>query len=281
MTTVEPEPAEPTTDTDSTVRFGLPIIYKPGGNLRPIKDAAAARMAPPKASEGVAAAIVKDIVETPMRIGDRLPAETEMLEQYGVSRESLREGLRILEVQGLISIRRGPGGGPYVAPVNARYLARTASLYFKLSGATYQELFETWLDLEPMLAAKVARLPDRARKRAAFGPFLHEGSHDVARDKAAFEERNDFHSVVADLSGNRVATLITQTVTHIVVDHVVENVDPFDIPHLDQDHGLIAAALIEGRPRKAADLMCEHISGVVEYYREHLPDSLDEPIEWL
>lgn len=279
MTTAE---REPTTPPDGRApRFGLPIIYKPGGNLRPIKDAAAARVAAPKASETVAAAIIKDIVEAPMKIGDRLPAEPEMLEQYGVSRESLREGLRLLEVQGLISIRRGPGGGPYVAPVNARYLARTASLYFKMSGATYHELFETWLDLEPMLAAKVARIPDRARKRAAFGPFLHDDSHALAHDEAAFDELNDFHSVVAELSGNRVATLITQAVTHIVVDHVVENVDPFDIPHLDDDHGLIAVALIEGRPRKAFDLMAEHISGVVDYYRQHLPDSLGEPIEWL
>jgi GntR family transcriptional regulator, transcriptional repressor for pyruvate dehydrogenase complex len=280
MTTTESGPATKRLDA-TTARFGLPIIYKPGGNLRPIKDAAAAGAATPKASEIVAAAIIKDIVQTPMSIGDRLPSEPEMLEQYGVSRESLREGLRILEVQGLISIRRGPGGGPYVAPVNARYLARTASLYFKMSGATYHELFETWLDLEPMLAAKVARVPDRARKRAAFGPFLHDESYSLAHDDATFEELNDFHSVVAELSGNRVATLITQAVTHIVVDHVVENVDPFDIPHLDHDHGLIAVALIEGRPRKASNLMAEHISGVVEYYRKHLPHSLGEPIEWL
>ncbi len=261
-------------------RRGLPIIYKPGGNLRPIRDAeAAAVVAPPKASEVVAASIVRDIVVADMRVGDRLPAETDMLTQYGVSRESLREGLRILEVQGLISIRRGPGGGPYVAPVNASYLARTATMYFNLSGATYDEVFDTWLDFEPIIAAKVARLPDKRRKRAALSPFLDH--HVPASDQEHFEELNNFHSVLGSLAGNRVTTLLVQAVTHIVVDHVIEDVNPLEIPHLDDDHGAIADAIIEGRTRKARDLMHDHIAAVVDFYRTHAAEQMGRPIKWL
>ena len=65
-----------------------------------------------KTSEVVAFAVARDIVEHGLRSGDRLPLEAEMVEQYGVSRESLREALRLLEAQGIVSIRRGPGGGP-------------------------------------------------------------------------------------------------------------------------------------------------------------------------
>ena len=198
-------------------------------------------------------------------MGDRLPAESEMLTQYGVSRESLREGLRLLEVQGLISIRRGPGGGPYVAPVNASYLARTASMYYNLSGATYSEVFDTWLDLEPLIAAKVARIADRRRKTAALAPFLDD--HEPQDDQQHFEELNNFHSVLASLAGNRVTTLLVQSVTHIVVDHVVEDMNPLEIPHLDGDHHDIAVAVIDGRTRKARDLMHDHIAAVVDHYR--------------
>ena len=62
-----------------------------------------------------------------------------MVEQYGVSRASLREALRLLEVQGLISLKPGPGGGRWSARSSRRNLARTAALYFHLGGATYAD----------------------------------------------------------------------------------------------------------------------------------------------
>ena len=65
-----------------------------------------------KASERVAQEIVRDIVRRGLETGDRLPLEAAMVEEYGVSRTSLREALRLLEVQGLISLKPGPGGGP-------------------------------------------------------------------------------------------------------------------------------------------------------------------------
>lgn len=272
-----------TTTTDKAdppgPRRGLPIIYKPGGNLRPVRDAeAAASIAPPKASELVAASVVRDIISADLKVGDRLPAESEMLTQYSVSRESLREGLRLLEVQGLISIRRGPGGGPYVAPVNASYLARTASMYYNLSGATYSEVFDTWLDLEPLIAAKVARIPDRRRKAAALAPFLED--HEPLDEQEHFEELNSFHSVLGSLAGNRVTTLLVQSVTHIVVDHVIEDMDPLEIPHLDSEHHAVAVAVIDGRARKARDLMHDHIASVVDFYSTQHPDHMETPIAW-
>ena len=86
-----------------------------------------------KASERVAQDIVRDIVRRGLQTGDRLPLEAAMVEEYGVSRTSLREALRILEVQGLISLKPGPGGGPVVGTVEPSHLARTAALYFHLS----------------------------------------------------------------------------------------------------------------------------------------------------
>src|ERR1700674_1494569 len=90
-----------------------------------------------KTSETVAIDLVHDIVVRRLKAGDKLPLEVAMLQEYRVSRASLREALRLLEVQGLISIRPGPGGGPVVGSVDARHLARTASLYFHLGGMKY------------------------------------------------------------------------------------------------------------------------------------------------
>ena len=116
---------------------------------------------PLKTAEGFARDLVRDIVNRGLQTGDKLPSEAVMLEDYGLSRESLREGLRLLEVQGLITIRRGPGGGPIVGHLDPASLGRTSTLYFHLAGATYRELLEAWLVLEPILAERAARNPDR------------------------------------------------------------------------------------------------------------------------
>ena len=93
---------------------------------------------PLKTSETVARDIVHYVVAGGLGNGDSLPSEARMLEQYGVSRESLREGLRLLEAQGLITIRRGPGGGPVVGTVDPANLGRVSTLYYHLVGATYR-----------------------------------------------------------------------------------------------------------------------------------------------
>ena len=126
---------------------------------------------PLKTAEGFARDLVRDIVSRGLQAGDKLPSEAVMLEDYGLSRESLREGLRLLEVQGLITIRRGPGGGPIVGHLDPASLGRTSTLYFHLAGATYRELLEAWIVLEPILAGRAARNPDRALVRATMEPY--------------------------------------------------------------------------------------------------------------
>src|SRR5439155_15826548 len=114
-----------------------------------------------KTSERIALEIVHDIVAQGLQAGDHLPLEAAMVEHYGVSRASLREALRLLEVQGLIALKPGPGGGPVVGSVDAPSLARTTTLYFHLGGMTYGELYQTQEMLEPLCAELAARHPDR------------------------------------------------------------------------------------------------------------------------
>src|SRR4051794_39628144 len=73
--------------------------------------------------------IVRDIATRQLPPGSSLEPEGIMLERYGVSRASLREALRILETQGLITIKPGPGGGPIVSAVDAAEFGRMSTLY--------------------------------------------------------------------------------------------------------------------------------------------------------
>lgn len=260
-------------------RTGLPIVYRPGDPLAADQDGTGGGRAP-KASEATAERIVQGIVRNGYQVGDRMPAESEMLERIGVSRETLREALRILEAQGVLTIRRGPGGGPFINALNASYLSRTAALYFHLAGATYEELFESWAFVEPLMSAKVASLPDRRWKLDRLTPFLEYDPHEHSRGQI-ISDLNDFHGVIAAMSGNRVLTLLTQAIDHMVVHQVLQRVDPKEKGStMAHSHHDIARAIVDGYATKARRLMEEHIREVIAWARDRQPEMMGDLIEW-
>lgn len=236
-----------------------------------------------KTSETVARDVVHSIIDQGLKPGDGLPPEAAMLEQYGVSRESLREGLRLLEVQGLISIRRGPGGGPVVGTVDPANLGRISTLYFHMAGATYNELFEAWVLAECILAERAARNPDRNARVAAMAPYLDEsGPHVPPEELAKFvQEHAGFHSAVGSLVGNRVLELTLQTMGLIVSHHVAVEDDPRVMHDLiADDHLRLARAIAAGHSNQAQTLMGDHIRGVARYNRDRLGSKMEDYIEW-
>jgi GntR family transcriptional regulator, transcriptional repressor for pyruvate dehydrogenase complex len=218
-----------------------------------------------KASESVAHDIVNDVVEGRLGEGDSLPTEAHMLAQYGVSRESLREGLRLLETQGLITLRRGPGGGPVLGSVDPANLGRTSTLYYHLVGATYGELFEAWAVAEGYLAERAARNADRALVRSTLGAYLQP-------DGAEFETLDElvahhvrFHTEVGTLAGNRVMQMSLMAIGQTVVNHITVAADQRDASAtLLDDHQRIASSIVAGRPIKSRDQMRSHIEAVAQ-----------------
>jgi GntR family transcriptional regulator, transcriptional repressor for pyruvate dehydrogenase complex len=235
-----------------------------------------------KTSETVARDIVHLVVDGGLAQGDSLPSEARMLEQYGVSRESLREGLRLLEAQGLITLRRGPGGGPVVGTVDPANLGRISTLYYHLVGATYGELFEAWAVAEGYLAERAARNADRALVRATLEPYLDDDETVIGTLEEFVTHHTLFHTEVGALAGNRVMQLslmaIGQTVTH----HIAYAADPRDVADiLLHDHRVIAAAIVAGKPIKARDQMRLHLERVAEFYdRLSGGEVLEQLIEW-
>jgi GntR family transcriptional repressor for pyruvate dehydrogenase complex len=229
----------------------------------------------PKTSERVALDIVHEISGRGLRTGDQLPLEAAMVEDYGVSRASLREALRLLEVQGLIRIKPGPAGGPRVGTVDAANLARTATMYFHLGAATYGQLLRAQSLFEPLCAALAAEHPERA---TAMEPFL---ALPEPRDEAEYREVTvELHNAVYSLTANQVVSLLTQAITHVVTTRVNASMDPVELrPAILQEHVDLAAAIAAGRAEEAGLLMAEHFDAQHDYYRHHWPSRLDELIE--
>ena len=176
-----------------------------------------------------------------------------MLDQYDVSRESLREALRLLEVQGLIAMRRGPGGGPTVCTVDPANLGRVSTLYYHLAGATYRELWEAWILAESILAERAAANPDATARTAAMAPYLDVGEPTPEDSDSLVHDHIAFHAAVASLAGNRVLEIALQTMGQIVSHHFVITDDPRQLRSMIQDdHHQLARRHRRRRPARSA-----------------------------
>jgi DNA-binding FadR family transcriptional regulator len=107
--------------------------------------------------ELMAADIRKRIVQGDLKQGDTLPPETLLMEQYGVSRPTLREALRILEAESLIVVRRGGIGGAVVQRPSVDATARHFALILQDRGATIADVFKARFVIEPPAFEDLAR----------------------------------------------------------------------------------------------------------------------------
>jgi GntR family transcriptional regulator, transcriptional repressor for pyruvate dehydrogenase complex len=233
-----------------------------------------------KTSERIAAAIVSEIISLELKPGDRLPNEAAMVERFRVGRGSLREALRILEVHGLISLRSGPGGGPEVIAVNPRDVARTFSLYLHLSRATIRELTEARLFLEPMIARMAAETREPEGMKRLQEALDYEASIPKNDPRYIFAG-NNFHYVLATMSGNAVIDLVATALKELYTTRVVGGglVNDLDQEKLRSDHREIGMAIIKGDPETAERLARQH----TQYYLGkvmRIPGFAESTITW-
>src|ERR1700721_1985194 len=111
---------------------------------------------PPKTGELIATHLRRQIVRGDLRPGETLPAESQLMEQYGVARPTLREAFRILASEALISVRRGSRGGARVVAPDASVAARYVGLLLQIQGATINDVYEARMISEPPCARLLA-----------------------------------------------------------------------------------------------------------------------------
>lgn len=249
--------------------------------LRPLPR----RMRPLKLAEVLSREIVEAMIEDGVEPGDVLPSEVTMMANYGVARTTLREALRLLEAQGLVVVKQGRGGGPVMAAVDASDLGRTSALYYRLAGATYRELAESKVAVEPWLADLAARRsdPEEARRQllGTFGEDAPVPTDASQHPRGIWRATPQFHETVYSLSGNLVLSTSISAMSAIFREQVLAAIDlaPKHNDFFDA-HRQIADAIIEGRPEDAHRLSYEHQLDINNYCEERIPELLDRVIEW-
>jgi GntR family transcriptional repressor for pyruvate dehydrogenase complex len=111
----------------------------------------------PKAAQRLAREIVATIAETGMRPGDRYLNEADALKRHGVARSTYREALRYLEIQGVVDMRVGPGGGAEIRQPGPDQLASGLALLLQFADAPLRSVLEARRAIEPGMAEMAAR----------------------------------------------------------------------------------------------------------------------------
>jgi GntR family transcriptional regulator, transcriptional repressor for pyruvate dehydrogenase complex len=178
----------------------------------------------PKTSELIAAQLRRQIVRGSVRAGEKLPPETQLMSQFGVSRPTIREAFRILETEGLIVVRPGSRGGAQVVAPDQTAAARHVGLLLQLRGATIDDVYEARKIAEPVCAAMLARRrteQDIADLTAVVAEIEAAIEPDASAPDPAQWSRltHRFHELIMQRSGNKTLALQGALLHDIIATH--------------------------------------------------------------
>lgn len=169
----------------------------------------------PKASELVAAHLRRQIIRGELANGQMLPSEAALIQQFGVSRPTLREALRLLEAESLISIRRGAHGGMRVHPPDGRVAATYTGLMLQYQGTTLEDVYEARLAIELGVIRRLAlerTKSDLVRLRQAAEKELPISES----PGSSILEQTIFHSVILEVGRNKTLALFNEMIHEII-----------------------------------------------------------------
>jgi GntR family transcriptional regulator, transcriptional repressor for pyruvate dehydrogenase complex len=217
------------------------------------------RSPPPQirgASEQVAVQIQHHIQREELAPGDFLGREEDLAAEFGVSRPTLREALKLLASGNLIRASKGPGGGIFVAHTADQGMSRSLSdaiaMMLETGAVSLEELLDARLLFEVPLAGLAAYQPDEEtvkRLREA----LRTGDALAAADA-------DIHRTIAAATGNRVIKALTDWVFDVAQPSLDEVIQSAVVQSaVAEQHEALVAAIEKGDPARAERAMKDHL----------------------
>ena len=227
----------------------------------------------PKAAETVAAELRRQIVTGRLKPGDKLHPENVLQTEFAISRPTLREALRLLEAESLITISRGKHGGARVSSNDLGAAARQVGVFLQIERTTLQDVWLARTIIEPPAAALLAA----QRNTGAFAEL--EANIAAAREAAGQHDLIRYADLSAEFSllithhcGNKTIHTLASLIYDIIRrqhEHVTERTSSkASVDQLRQES--IASRV------KALALMRKGSPAAVErFWRKHLEHMRD------
>jgi GntR family transcriptional repressor for pyruvate dehydrogenase complex len=216
-------------------------------------------------TEQVVAQVHELIKQGRLRPGDRLPPEREFARQLGISRPSLRAGLRSLIAMGVLRARQG--SGTFVAEGPPMLDSGQLSLLAALHGFTWDQLYEARKVLEVNVAGMAAE--------HATGDHLATLAEELAGMYAAIDDPQryllhdiHFHRAVSAASGNPILATLMEMVSAVMYEHRRKTIGrAHDFRQSLEMHERIYRAIRNRKPAEAREAMQEHLELAQQAYR--------------
>lgn len=227
----------------------------------------------PKRSRPVKVAdeIKQWVVDRDLKKGDKLPNEAEMIALFAVSKGTVREALRILEAQGLIVTRTGPGGGSFVGQVSRDRALSLLGNYFYFHDLSLADIYQMRKALEPELAEELAGRLDETQI-ATLTEMV--SAHDTPAQTAEEEKQEHiaslaFHAKLAEFADNHllgfIISFMARMLTEMTVYKKLYNEPNHELWQRGRSYQLdLIAALKRGDGAQARAIIASHMADAEE-----------------
>ena len=222
-----------------------------------------------RAYQQVADQLREMIISGELRVGERLPTETELCERFKTSRSTVREALRILASQSLIDTRPGAGGGSSVASPQIEEISGFLTTALTLLAGTPEmpvaELLEARETLE-IPAARMAAQRGTDDALEAIGRLVLNDSELVGRQEM-FRANWEFHEVILKASGNRwLYAMAKPLFSSMQTRFVRSRATPSFWERVIDEHRVVQQAIARRDSAGAAEAMMAHLEGLAPFY---------------
>ncbi len=209
--------------------------------------------------EQIAERIRERIINENLPDGFRLPAEQQLSSELNVSRSVVREALRILDVMGYVTIKKGPQGGIFVSSQYHKPVSDSLMHLATNGQVTVEHLFDVRLQIEPFIVEEATRHASKTDiERLA---LLFEDAQSHLDDPAYVKQKNiEFHLLLAEVSGNPVLSIMMKSIIEILNEIAFSFLEPsFEKEILLGIHTKILEAVSHRKVREVRKLMEEDI----------------------
>lgn len=172
----------------------------------------------PKASELVAANLRRRIITGALKPGELLPNESVLMQEFGVSRPTLREAFRILESEAIITVLRGARGGGRVLEPDGAVAARYMGILLQYQGTPLSDVYRARTEIE---VSAVGMLGGGRRKAGLrqLEILADEAARLVDDDDAFAEHDLRFHEVIVEATGSTTLAALSTMLFQIIEAH--------------------------------------------------------------
>ncbi|RLB97506.1 MAG: hypothetical protein DRH34_15135, partial [Deltaproteobacteria bacterium] len=170
-----------------------------------------------KLSNQVKEVLKQAILEGKFKPGDKLPPETQLVDQLKVSKVTIREALNEMESEGLIEKRRGIYGGSFVAQPGFDKIGQVMNNFYQFGGLTPEELVEFRQILEPQLVAIAVerRTPEDLE---AMKKNIQEVEAAISKGKPDQAKGIHFHCLIANACHNQLIGAIMSALVNVFLE---------------------------------------------------------------